>query len=189
MISEVLISSTSIGYGVSMALSGKSLLGAGTSIYKDISYFTPTCPKYLTSDSMFDSHYLMSYYDSAQDASTIVLMELSNPRDTTVLASSTFPSEVYDIATLNQQTGIFVAINQDLDETQDTATVIAGCSIPPSFSDLSLQERSLRQTHSSHTEFQLSMAVNTQSTHPSPVSPMIHSRSSISIQMHRTQPV
>jgi hypothetical protein len=133
MISEVLIPSTSIGYGVSMALSGKSLLGAGTSIYKDISYFTPTCPKYLTSDSMFDSHYLMSYYDSAQDTSTIVLMELSNPRDTTVLASSTFPSEVYDIATLNQQTGIFVAINQDLDETQDTATVIAGCSIPPSF--------------------------------------------------------
>lgn len=126
MKSEDVIPSTSVGYGLSLALSGKTLLGAGTSIYKDIDSLTSPCPKYLTSDAMFDSNYLLSYYDSAQETSTIVLMELSNPRDTSVLSSSTFPTEVYDIATLNQETGIFVAINQDMDETQDTATVIAG---------------------------------------------------------------
>ena len=126
MKSENVIPSTSIGYGLSIAHSGKTLLGTGTSIYKDIAALASPCPKYLTSDAMFDSNYLLSYYDSAEETSKIVLMELSNPRDTTLLSSSTFPSEVYDIATLNQGTGIFVAINQDMDETQDTATVIAG---------------------------------------------------------------
>jgi hypothetical protein len=126
MVSEDVIPSTSIGYGLSMAISGKSLVGAGTSIYKDIASLTTSCPKYLSSDPMFDSDYLMTYYDSIQGTSTVVLMELSNPRDTNVLSSSTLQSEVYDIATLNQETGIFVAINQDFDETEDTATVIAG---------------------------------------------------------------
>jgi hypothetical protein len=131
MYSEVLISSSSIGYALSMGLSGKSLLGAGTSLYKDIAQLTPSCPKYLTTDAMFSSHYLMSYYDNTQKSSTILLMELTNPRDTSVVSTSTQQSEVYDIATLNQATGLFVAINQDMDEVKDTATVIAGDYIPP----------------------------------------------------------
>jgi hypothetical protein len=126
MYSEVLISSSSIGYALSMGLSGKSILGAGTSIYKDIALLTSSCPKYLTSDAMFSSHYLLSYYDLTEKTSTIALMELINPRDTSVVASTTQQSEVYDIATLNQATGLFVAINQDMDVNKDTCTVIAG---------------------------------------------------------------
>lgn len=126
MYSEDDIPPTSIGYALSMAHSGKSIVGGGTSIYKDISILTPSCPKYLNSDAMFSSHYLMSYYDESQTSSTVLLMELTNPRDTSVLTSSQLQSEVYDIATLNTETGLFVAINQDMDETKDTATVIAG---------------------------------------------------------------
>lgn len=126
MYSEDDIPPTSIGYALSMAKSGKSIVGGGTSIYKDIAYLTPSCPKYLSSDAMFSSHYLMSYYDVSQTASTVVLMELTDARETSVVSSSTVQSEVYDLATLNTENGLFVMINQDRDETKDTATVVAG---------------------------------------------------------------
>lgn len=120
------ITTTSIGYALSLSSNGKSRLGAGTSIYKDIAQLTPTCPKYVTADSIFSSNYLLSYYDEAQGAATISLFQLDNPKKTTYLSSSVLYNNVYDIATLDATSGLFVVINQDFDTTKDTCTIIAG---------------------------------------------------------------
>ena len=57
---------------------------------------------------------------------TMQYIEMSTPRESVVVSTSTYDGLVYDIATLSSASGLFVGINQDESPTADTATVFAG---------------------------------------------------------------
>ena len=57
---------------------------------------------------------------------TMQHVEMSTPRESVVVSTSSYDGLVYDIATLSSSSGLFVGINQDESETADTATVFAG---------------------------------------------------------------
>jgi len=135
--SDFNIPTSAVGYSLSLAAAGKAVLGGGTSVYKNIIQFTPNCPKYLSADTIFSSHYLMSYYDSTLGSSTINLLSLDSPQESELVATSTLDSQIFEIATLDGNNGLFVGINQDMDANADKATVVAGKTsaiAPSSFS-------------------------------------------------------
>lgn len=58
--------------------------------------------------------------------SMIQHVTLDSPKEATVLKSATFKGQIYDVSVLDESSGLFVAINQDASETENTASVMAG---------------------------------------------------------------
>ena len=58
------VSTSSVGLAVSLSADGKSVIGAGTSVYKESLVLNPPCPKYLNIDTLYDSSFLYTYVES-----------------------------------------------------------------------------------------------------------------------------
>jgi hypothetical protein len=70
VLSASAIAASSVGRAASLTNSGKTVVGAGTSVYKDSLVLTPPCLKYLNIEAIFDSSYLYSYTDSSTGTAT-----------------------------------------------------------------------------------------------------------------------
>lgn len=65
VLSSSMIASSSVGHAVSFSESGKAVVGAGTTLYKETLTLEIACLKYLNVDSLFDSSFLYARVDSA----------------------------------------------------------------------------------------------------------------------------
>jgi hypothetical protein len=135
-------SSTPIGYStsspvaVSLTSLGSVRIGAGTTVYTSPSQtiLTGSCPLYLDLDAIFNGVYIVSSVvstSSAAKASTLsVISTNQNGSNPTTLSTLTIDSQVFELTTLNKNTGLFVYITQDFSSNQNLSTVVAGTVNP-----------------------------------------------------------
>lgn len=110
---------------VSFTDTGSIQPGAGTSIYVNQSTLTLSCPSYIDVDAIFDSSYLVSSTNEKESKGIISVVQVSDSNEIQVLKSNTINYNLYQVATLNQQSGLIVFITQDLSETSNTGFVVA----------------------------------------------------------------
>jgi hypothetical protein len=129
--------STSVSEGkvVSLDSSGGLQHGGGTSIYKNIVDVTADCPSYLSMDSVFGNTYIISYANKETHEATlqIVNVDSDSPNVGTLVNSELTPYYIYDIASLNTTAGTFVGVCQDLNNTGETAYLVAGKIDPTTY--------------------------------------------------------
>lgn len=113
---------------MSLDSTGQVQKGGGLSIYKDATTISTVCPSYLDVDAVFDSSYLVTYFDSSTQLSNLITVQVdeSTPNVATVTAQSTSTLNLYEFITLDQSSGVIVAIAQDTSSTEETAIVVAG---------------------------------------------------------------
>ena len=105
--------STPLIGGASMTSKGAVQAGGGTTIYKGVGTIPSTaCPKYLSAAAVFDNKFIVSNTDRATGLGTVRVLQIDSSRKGTSLASNTSTNDMYQIATLNQGTGLFVSISQ-----------------------------------------------------------------------------
>ena len=103
---------SSVG-GASMTSKGGVQAGGGTTIYKAVGTIpTSACPKYLSAAAVFDNKFIVSNADRSSGLGTVRVMQIDSSRKGTTLASNTSNSDLYQVATLNQGTGLFITISQ-----------------------------------------------------------------------------
>ena len=103
--------------------------GGGTSIYKSIWDTSESCPNYLNSIPILTSHYLISYSTSGDKTTLKVIKVGENPLEETTEVHTAYYEEdynLYKIVTLDQSSGIFVSISQDVSNVTETAYVMIG---------------------------------------------------------------
>ena len=101
--------------GASMTSKGGVQAGGGTTIYKGVGTIeTSGCPKYLSAAAVFDNKFIVSNADRATGLGTVRVMQIDSSRKGTTLASNTSSSDMYQVATLNHGTGLFITISQGL---------------------------------------------------------------------------
>ena len=64
VLSSTAVASSSVGLAMSLSADGKSVIGAGTSVYKDALALNPPCPKFLNIDTLYDSSFLYTYVEA-----------------------------------------------------------------------------------------------------------------------------
>lgn len=113
---------------MSLNANGELQQGGGTSIYKSIWETSELCPNYLNSIPILSSHYLLSYSTSDKKTILKVIQVGENPlEDTSLMYSSTYNDyNLYKIITLDQSSGIFVSISQDVSSSDETAYIMTG---------------------------------------------------------------
>lgn len=100
--------------------------GAGMSIYTDVADIDADCPTYLDMDALRESNFIVSFVDANGDGSMLKLMDMTAPNAGSVVHSVERAGQVYEVATLHQSEGLFVAIEQDSSPDVDRAVVFAG---------------------------------------------------------------
>ena len=102
-------SSNSVGKGVSLLNNGAAQLGAGTSIFRNISSISAVCPSYLSMDAVYESVYLISYgssYDSGSTQySTLEVVQVPQSNEATVVQKIASQYSFYEIVTLSMKDG------------------------------------------------------------------------------------
>ena len=113
---------------LSLNANGELQQGGGTSIYKSIWETSELCPNYLNSIPILSSHYLLSYSTIEKKTILKVIQVGENPlEDTSLMYSTTYNDyNLYKIITLDQSSGIFVSISQDVSNTTETAYIMTG---------------------------------------------------------------
>ncbi len=113
---------------VSLNSNGEVQQGGGTSIYKSIWATSESCPNYLNSIPILSSHYLISYSTSDKKTILNVIKVGENPLEETTSVHTTSYNDynLYKIITLDQSSGIFVSISQDVSSQDETAYVMVG---------------------------------------------------------------
>jgi hypothetical protein len=114
------------GSVVSLTSSGTARVGGGTSIYTDVTSLSASCPQFLDIEPAFDDIFVMSYVNGVNHDSTIAAMVLSAANKGTIVSKATHSGEIYEIVTISQNRGVFVAITQDSVAGGGSAAVFAG---------------------------------------------------------------
>ncbi len=118
-----------VGQAVSFTSNGKLQVGAGTSLYNQITGLSNSakCPEYLSLVAVTDNIYLYSYGNKvSSDAvlNTILLNSTAKTFQVIPKDSMTVTDFIYESVVLSQDSGIFVSITQEYN--QQSAYVIAG---------------------------------------------------------------
>lgn len=113
---------------------GALQVGAGTTIYKDTLTTTSSCPRYLDTVAVHSNLYVSSYCENGTNPCTLLVTSTgaAAPNTAVNMSSYNFDFDIYDIVTLSQDEGTFVAISQDTTD-ESTAIVIAGKVSPEGF--------------------------------------------------------
>ena len=115
-----------VGSVVSLTSSGSVRVGGGTSIYTDVAQLSASCPQYLDIEPAFDDLFVMSYVNGANHDSAIAVMALSAANKGIIVSTTGHSGEIYEIATISQDRGVFVAITQDSVAGGGSSVVFAG---------------------------------------------------------------
>ena len=112
---------------MSVTGNGEVRVGGGTTIYRDVADIAPTCPKYIDLDAIFESYFISSYSDKGgSETSTLQLIHMDAVNKVEVVYEATRAADVYEVTTLSQSGGTFVAVEQDMSSEDDSAFVFAG---------------------------------------------------------------
>lgn len=124
--------STSLNFGsaVSLTNDGKLRAGGGTSIYTKVLELTAECPKFYDIDAVFDSSYLVSFFDANAGSSSLQVVQMSAVNQGDISFTTSYTGQIYEIVTLSQKDGTFVAIEQDSSADTNTANVFVGKVAP-----------------------------------------------------------
>lgn len=111
---------------VSLNSRGQLQVGAGTTIYRNQSNYASSCPYYIDLDAVFESSYILSYYDQKEKESILSIAHIDGSRNVHVVSPYASNYTFYETAVLNQNAGIFVSIAQDANADEETAYLVAG---------------------------------------------------------------
>jgi hypothetical protein len=117
-----------VGKGVYISEKGYLQIGGGTSVYKDLSgiEISSSCPEHIKFSALLQDSMLMSYTDSLTGFSSLSVLDISNTNKVTTATTTSYYHDLYDIAVLDNDNGLFVAISQDISSTESTASIVAG---------------------------------------------------------------
>lgn len=123
------------GSAVSLTNTGRVQAGGGTSIYKNIAAITASCPAYVSMAAVYSDTYVVSYADKAKQNATlqVVVVDTDAPNTGVVVHTQQSTEYIFEIISLDQQSGIFVGISQDISFTAETAYVFAGLVDPTTY--------------------------------------------------------
>ena len=112
------------GTPVSLSSTGAVQIGGGTTIYRNVGAIPAnSCPKYLSATPIFEDKFLVSYTDTATQSASVYVMQVNSTRKSSVLNFNQSVTDLYNIVTLNQGTGLFVSVTQD-DDTGGLSAVL-----------------------------------------------------------------
>ena len=103
---------------------GTALIQVNSS--RRINAFDASCPQYLDIEPAFDDLFVMSYVNGANHDSAIAVMALSAANKGIIVSTTGHSGEIYEIATISQDRGVFVAITQDSVAGGGSSVVFAG---------------------------------------------------------------
>ena len=115
---------------VSMDSQGRAVQGAGRSIFKNVTAMNTICPKYIDIDAVFANSFLASYQNSATGESTLKVVTIDPSSGATTVTTTNTAASFYLVATLNQDSGLFIGISQTFfaNESFVTAGVVNSAS-------------------------------------------------------------
>jgi hypothetical protein len=98
---------------VSFDTSGNAVMGAGRSVFKNLSPpLQASCPKYIDVDAVFDDSFIVSYQNAADLSTTLKVIKMDSSGNVASVTSTATTAQFYQVATLNQASGLFVGISQ-----------------------------------------------------------------------------
>lgn len=121
---------TSSSVVVSLNSDGAVQRGAGTSVYLNVGNVTARCPSYLDMIPIFNDTYLISYADESNSSSSVEAIQMTRESNGFLSSRKVLPTQfvpyfLYEIETLCQSSGLFVAITQEFTNTS-SAYILAG---------------------------------------------------------------
>jgi hypothetical protein len=75
---------------------------------------------------VFDSSYILSYYDAVNDKASLSVVEVNAASDAHIASTYTSTYDFYQLSVLDESSGLFVFVTQDTSKTVETAFVVAG---------------------------------------------------------------
>lgn len=97
---------------VSMDSNGRVVQGAGRSIFKNVTAMNTLCPQHINIDAMFTDSYLASYQNSLTTETTLKVVKVDPTTGSTSVTTTPTTASFYQVATLNQNSGLFIGISQ-----------------------------------------------------------------------------
>lgn len=113
--------------GVSLTSDGHVRSGGGTTIYRNVADVPLECPQFIDMDAIFSSFFIVSsVYGDGSGTSYMNLVSIDADNTGKIVYSHERDGDVYEVITMSQSGGIFVAIEQDNNAGVNEAVVFAG---------------------------------------------------------------